>query len=45
MAKIRPIHNFGAKAKRPKKPRKGSGKKSNAWRSYVGGGGRGPIPD
>jgi hypothetical protein len=40
--------NFGAN-KRPRraKGKKGGGKKSNAWRAYVGGGARSnaPIPD
>jgi hypothetical protein len=43
--------NFGANAPRRKpkggKGKKGGGKKSNAWRAYVGGGGRSsaPLPD
>jgi hypothetical protein len=42
--------NFGANAPRRKprgaKGKKGGGKKSNAWRAYVGGGrSNAPLPD
>ena len=34
----------GEKKKKPKKPRTGTGQRSNAWRAYVGGGSNEPIP-
>lgn len=47
-----PSFNFGAnrkprkdKSKRKKSGGKGKGNKSNAWRSYTGGGSSAPIPD